>query len=216
MNQMIDWSLYLVTDRDLSGGRPIEDVVLRAVKGGVTVVQLREKNCSTLEYITLARKVKEILTPRNVPLIINDRVDVALASNADGVHVGQSDMPYKDARRIMGPDAIVGLTVETMDQAREAEALDADYLGVSTIFGTPTKTDTINEWGLAGLQKLRGQTKQKLIAIGGINKNNVPDMITAGADGVAAVSAICSASDPESAAKELALLIAQTKNKMKS
>jgi len=211
MNSEIDWSLYLVTDHKLTGKKSIEDVVAAAVKGGVTVVQLREKNCSTLEYILLAKKVKQVLKSAGVPLIINDRIDVALACSADGVHVGQSDMPYHEARRLMGPKAIVGLTVETMDQARQAENLDADYLGVSTIYGTPTKTDTINEWGLGGLQHLRGQTKHLLVAIGGINKNNAANVIQAGADGIAVVSAICAAPDPEFAAKELSSIISQVR-----
>lgn len=216
MNSEIDWSLYLVTDRELAGNRSIEDVVAAGVKGGVTVVQLREKNCSTLEYILLAKRVKLILKSAGVPLIINDRIDVALACQADGVHVGQTDMPYQEARRIMGRKAIVGLTVETMDQARQAENLDADYLGVSTIYGTPTKTDTINEWGLDGLQYLRGQTKHLLVAIGGINRSNAANVIQAGADGIAVVSAICAAPDPESAAKELSSIISQVrKNRLK-
>ncbi len=211
MNSEIDWSLYLVTDRELAGDRSVEDVVAAGVKGGVTVVQLREKNCSTLEYISLAKRVKQILKSTNVPLIINDRIDVALACYADGVHVGQNDMPYQEARRLMGPKAIVGLTVETMAQAGQAENLDADYLGVSTIYGTPTKTDTINEWGLDGLQHLRGQTKHLLVAIGGINKNNAANVIQAGADGIAVVSAICAAPDPEFAAKELSSIISQVR-----
>ena len=206
----------MVTDRELAGNRSIEDVVAAGVKGGVTVVQLREKNCSTLEYILLAKRVKLILKSAGVPLIINDRIDVALACQADGVHVGQTDMPYQEARRIMGRKAIVGLTVETMDQARQAENLDADYLGVSTIYGTPTKTDTINEWGLDGLQYLRGQTKHLLVAIGGINRSNAANVIQAGADGIAVVSAICAAPDPESAAKELSSIISQVrKNRLK-
>lgn len=211
MNSEIDWSLYLVTDRELAGGRSVEDVVAAGVRGGVTVVQLREKNCSTLEYISLATRVKQILKSAGVPLIINDRIDVALACQADGVHVGQNDMPYQEARRLMGPTAIVGLTIETMDQARQAENLDADYLGVSTIFGTPTKTDTVNEWGLDGLQHLREQTKHLLVAIGGINKSNAANVIQTGADGIAIVSAICAAPDPESAAKELSLIISQVR-----
>jgi thiamine-phosphate pyrophosphorylase len=207
----IDWSLYLVTDRDLAGEKSLEDVVIAAVKGGVTAVQLREKECTTLEYISLAKRIKLLLENLPVPLIINDRIDVALASNADGVHVGQSDMPYSEARRIMGPSSIVGLTVETMEQARLAEQTDADYLGVSTIYATPTKTDTINEWGLKGLEELHMQTNKPLVAIGGINSKNATDIIKAGADGIAVVSAICASSDPESSAKEIKAIIANAR-----
>jgi thiamine-phosphate pyrophosphorylase len=207
----IDWSLYLVTDRDLAGEKSIEDVITAAIKGGVTAVQLREKECTTLEYISLAKRIKQLLENSPVPLIINDRIDVALASNADGVHVGQSDMPYYEARRIMGPNSIIGLTVETVGQARLAELTDADYLGVSTIYATPTKTDTINEWGLKGLKKLRTQTGKSLVAIGGINSQNAADVIKAGADGIAVVSAICASSDPESSAREMYSIIANAR-----
>ena len=207
----IDWSLYLVTDRDLAGEKSLEDVVFAAVRGGVTAVQLREKECTTLEYISLAKRIKRLLENSPVPLIINDRIDVALASNADGVHVGQSDMPYSEARRIMGPNSIIGLTVETMEQARLAEHTDTDYLGVSTIYATPTKTDTINEWGLKGLKELRTQTDKPLVAIGGINSKNAADVIKAGADGIAVVSAICASSDPESSAREINAIIANAR-----
>ena len=123
MKHAVDWSLYLVTDRDLARGRPIEDVVDSAVRGGVSVVQIREKECSTLEYINLVKKIKDITDPRGIPLIVNDRLDVAQASGADGVHVGQYDMPYEEARRILGSQAIIGLTVETPEQAAAAESL---------------------------------------------------------------------------------------------
>jgi thiamine-phosphate pyrophosphorylase len=212
MKHTVDWSLYLVTDRDLAGARPIEEVVASAVNGGVSVVQLREKNCSTLEYINLAKRIKSITDSKRIPLIINDRLDVAQAAGADGVHVGQNDMPYSDARRILGPDAIIGLTVETPEQARAADTLDADYLGVSAIFATPTKTDTMNEWGISGLSELRKKSRHILVAIGGLNKQNVQQIISAGADGVAVVSAICAAVDPENASRELRELIDAARN----
>lgn len=207
MRRTVDWSLYLVTDRDLAGGRLIENVVESAVRGGVSVVQIREKDCSTLEYVNLVKKVKEITDSRGIPLIVNDRLDVAQASGVDGVHVGQNDMPYEEARRILGPQAIIGLTVETPVQAVAAEKLDADYLGVSAIFATPTKTDTINEWGISGLKDLRGKSRHILVAIGGLNKQNTSQIIRAGADGVAVVSAICAAADPEKASREIREII---------
>lgn len=196
MSRRIDWSLYLVTDRDLAGGRSLVELVMQAVRGGVTAVQLREKRCSTREFVELARQLGPALDERGVPLIINDRVDVALAAGACGVHVGQSDMPYEDARRILGPEAVIGLSIETPEQAEEAERLDVDYLGVSPIFSTPTKTDTKGEWGLAGLRRLRGRSRHKLVAIGGLNASNAAEVIRAGADGIAVVSAICTASYP--------------------
>jgi thiamine-phosphate pyrophosphorylase len=202
VRRRVDWRLYLVTDRGLARPRPLEEVVLAAVRGGVTVVQLREKDCGTREFVALARSLKAAL-PADVPLIVNDRLDVALAVDADGVHLGQSDMDYDDARRLMGPDRLVGISVETMEQALAAEHLDADYLGVSPVFPTPTKTDTSDGWGIEGLRALRARSKHVLVAIGGINAANARAVFDAGADGVAVVSAICAAPDPEDAARQL-------------
>jgi thiamine-phosphate pyrophosphorylase len=203
MKHPIDWRLYLVTDRRIAGARAIEDVVRAAAHGGVTAVQLREKECGTREFVELGRRLKALLVPLGVPLIINDRVDVALAVGADGVHIGQSDMDFHDARALLGPDAILGLSVETMEQAVEAESRDVAYLGVSPVFSTPTKTDTAPAWGLAGLRRLRAASRHVLVAIGGITAENAAEVIQAGADGVAVVSAICGADDPEAASREL-------------
>lgn len=198
-----DYGVYLVTDRGLCLGRPLEDVVREAVSGGVTVVQLREKHSDTREFVELARSLKKELERHDVPLLINDRIDVALACGADGVHVGQSDMPYPEARRLMGPKAIIGLSVETMEHVREAEAWDVDYLGVSPIFTTSTKTDTGKPWGLDGLRRLRAATRHRLVGIGALNADNAVDVVRAGADGIAVVSAICSSPSPADAAAEL-------------
>ncbi len=197
------WRLYLVTDRRLAGDRTIDDVVLAAVRGGVTAVQLREKEMPARELVAAARRLRSLLAPFRVPLIINDRVDVALAAGADGVHVGQSDIACEDVRRLAGPDFLVGLSVETMEQALAAEELDVDYLGISPIFITPTKTDTGAAWGLHGLAALRARSRHVLVAIGGINASNAGDVVRAGADGVAVVSAICASADPEAAARHL-------------
>lgn len=214
MKKNVDYSLYLVTDRNLSCGRSVVEIVKAAVRGGATVVQLREKECSTREYITLSKQILEFVKPLGVPLIINDRVDVALASGADGVHIGQNDMPYEEARRLMGKDAIVGLTVETVEEAISVENLDVDYLGVSAIFATPTKPDTKNEWGIEGLKTLRQKSKHKLVAIGGINPSNAEAVARAGADGLAVVSAICSAPDPEAVSRQLRTIIDKVKKEM--
>jgi len=202
-----DFGLMLVTDRGLSGGRSIERIVKAAVSGGVTIVQLREKTAPTREFIALGRLIAEILRPHRVPLIINDRVDVALAVLADGVHLGKSDMSAGDARAILGPKAIIGLSVENEKQAVAAARLDVDYLGVSPIFSTPTKTDTSAPWGVEGLWRLRPLVRKPLVAIGGINAGNAPRVLEAGVDGLAVVSAICSAEDPEAAARELRTLV---------
>lgn len=195
--------LYLVTDRSLSSGRSLEEVVSEAVAGGVTMVQLREKDASTGEFVELAFRLKDILKPYSVPLIINDRVDVALAADADGLHIGQSDMPYEIARKLLGPDKIIGLSVENMDDLLEANKLDVDYVGISPVYGTPTKTDTAEPFGLEGLKEAVRLSMHPTVAIGGMNAGTIADVIAAGADGVAVVSAICSADSPRSAAKEL-------------
>ena len=199
--------LYLVTDRDLCGSNTLEDVVLRAVQGGASCVQIREKNLTTREFIKEAQIIKKILAPFAVPLIINDRIDVALAVGAEGVHVGQDDMPYEAARAIMGPHAIIGLSVETWEDVEEAEKLDCDYLGVSPVFETPTKTDTKGAWGLEGLTRIKAYSRHRLVAIGGINMTNAAEVVRAGADCIAVVSAICAAPDPGMASRQLVDII---------
>lgn len=199
--------LYLVTDRELCGGRDLSNIILEAVKGGAACVQLREKDVSTRFFIEEARQVKRLLAPFQVPLIINDRIDVALAAEADGVHIGQEDMPYDLARRLMGPQAIIGLSVETWDDVEQAETLDVDYLGVSPVFATPTKTDTKGIWGLSGLARIRAYSRHPLVGIGGLNMTNAEDVILAGADCLAVVSAVCAAQDPLPAARTLERII---------
>jgi thiamine-phosphate pyrophosphorylase len=211
MKPAVDWSVYLVTDRALLGSRSLETVVEAAVRGGVTVVQLREKECSTRDMIDLGLLLERLLEPFGVPLIVDDRVDVALAIGAAGVHVGQSDMPYHEARRLLGDDALVGLTVETFDDALAAAGWDVDYLGISPVFPTPTKTDTGPAWGLEGITRLRDTSRHVLIGIGGINAGNAGEVIRAGADGVAVVSAVCAAADPREAAHRLAAAVAEAK-----
>lgn len=199
--------LYLVTDRALSLGRPLADVIIAAVRGGVTIVQLREKGATTRAFVEEAQHVRRLLAPWGVPLIINDRVDVALAVGADGVHVGQEDLPYPIARQLLGPEAIIGLSVENEAQVREAENFDVNYLGVSPIFLTQTKTDTKGSWGEEGLRNVRRLSRHRLVAIGGLNAGNAGKIVAAGADGIAVVSAICSAPDPQQAAQDLKQII---------
>ena len=198
----IDYSLYLVTDRALARGRPTAEIVQEAVAGGVTCVQLREKDCGTREFLAEARKLLAILRPLGVPLIINDRVDVALACGADGVHVGQRDMASEDVRRLM-PGALIGLSVESVAQLEAAEAAPVDYYGVSPVFATATKADAAPALGLAGLERLRALTSRPLVAIGGIDAGNAAAVMAAGADGLAVVSALCAAADPAAAARVL-------------
>ena len=195
--------LYLVTDSDLCLGRSLEEVVCEAVKGGVTMVQLREKSASTRTFVELAQRLKPVCEAAGVPLIINDRLDVALVVDADGVHIGQSDMPYEVARRILGPDKIIGLSVENFDDLERANALDVDYVGISPVYGTPTKTDTAEPFGLEGLRRAVELSIHPTVAIGGMNASTVGDVMAVGTDGVAVVSAICSAPSPRTASQEL-------------
>ena len=199
----IDYSLYLVTDRDLSFGRPTPAVVSAAVRGGVTCVQLREKALSTRAFLAEARAVAAVLKSTGVPLIINDRIDVALAVRADGVHLGQTDMPIADARPIVGSEMIVGVSVESVEDARTAEAEGADYVSVSPVYATPTKTDTVAPLGVEGVAAVRAAVSVPMVAIGGLNRETCEAIVRAGADGVAVVSAIVSADDPEAAARDL-------------
>lgn len=198
-----DLKLYLVTDRPLARGRDLLEIVRDAVAGGVSMVQLREKNISTREFIQLGCNLKQMLGPMGVPLIINDRVDVAVACDADGVHIGQSDMPYSIARSILGRDKIIGLSVESFDQIAEANELDVDYIGVSPVFATPTKTDTARPFGLEGLAEAVLMSKHPVVGIGGMNRDTAAGVMACGADGIAVVSAIVGADDPCAAAAEL-------------
>jgi thiamine-phosphate pyrophosphorylase len=208
----IDLSLYLVTDRGLARNFSLEELVERAVEGGVTVVQLREKECSSREFYKLALRVKKIIPP-DVPLIINDRLDIALACGADGLHLGQHDLPAAVARKHIGPEAIIGLSVENFDQLKQSVNLPVDYLAISPVFLTLTKTDTGAAWGVNGLKQARQFTDFPLVAIGGINESNAVSVIKAGADGIAVVSAICAAPDPKEASKKLRQLVEQARQK---
>lgn len=206
-----DLSLYLVTDRTLSLSRPLEEVVEKAVKGGVTMVQLREKDCTTREFYDLAMQLKICLKPYNIPLIINDRLDIALACDAEGLHIGQSDMPYAVARKLLGKDKIIGLSVENVQDAIDANDLDIDYIGISPVFSTPTKTDTALALGLEGVRAITKISRHPSVGIGGINQSNARDIIEAGADGISVVSAIMSAADPKESALQLREIIDITK-----
>jgi len=199
--------LYLVTGHGTQQGRSVVDIAEQAVAGGVEIVQLREKDMSDEEMIVLARELHERLLPTGVPLIINDRVNVAKAIDAEGVHVGQSDMAYAEARRILGPDKIIGLSCENMQQVIAANDLDVDYIAVSPVFSTPTKTNTAAPFGLEGLREACKVSNHKVCAIGGINASNIREIRDAGADSAAVVSAIVEPANPMKAASVLKFLI---------
>lgn len=192
--------LYLVTDTALAGGRSLTDIVLAAVAGGVTIVQLREKLATTRGFVEQARAVKSALRGSGIPLIINDRLDVALAVGADGVHLGDDDMPCDEARRLLGPAAIIGVSLAGPPKG---DIEGADYVAASPVFTTGTKPDAGPALGLTGVSALRQAVDYPLVAIGGIGEHNAPQIIKAGADGIAVVSAIMTAEDPTQAAARL-------------
>ncbi|MDO4947443.1 MULTISPECIES: thiamine phosphate synthase [unclassified Fibrobacter] len=198
----LDTTLYFITDSSTVPAEKFLPSVEAACKGGATIIQLREKNKSTREYMELAAAVHEITSRYNVPLIIDDRVDVALAIGAEGVHVGQTDMPVAVARKLMGPGKIIGATTKTVPQALEAYEQGADYCGVGAIYPTTTKVVTI----LTSVDTLKEIVKAVPIpvnAIGGLNKDNIHVLAGSGIAGICAVSAIQKAADPEAAAREL-------------
>ncbi|HDM8183340.1 TPA: thiamine phosphate synthase [Vibrio harveyi] len=196
------YRLYLVTD-DQQDLATLKRVVKKAVEGGVTMVQVREKHGDVRAFIERAQAVKDILKDTDVPLIINDRVDVALAVDADGVHLGQSDMPAIIARELIGPNKILGLSIENEEQLAEADSLPINYIGLSAIFATPTKTNTKKFWGIDGLKMALETTSLPIVAIGGINESNIPQLSVTGVHGLALVSAICHAEDPKAASEYL-------------
>ncbi|MBQ5319061.1 MAG: thiamine phosphate synthase [Oscillospiraceae bacterium] len=198
----LDTTMYFITDSTNYSEEEFLRRVEEACKGGITLLQLREKERTTREYLSLAEKVHEITMRYDIPLIIDDRVDVALAVNAEGVHVGQSDMPVAITRKLMGTDKIVGATAKTVPQALEAYEQGADYLGVGAIYPTTTKVKTV----LTSVDTLKEIVKAvpiKVNAIGGLNKDNIHVLKGSGIDGICAVSAIMKADDPCIAAKEL-------------
>lgn len=202
MKRDVDYSLYLCTDRSLMSAPTVEQCVERAVKGGCTVVQLREKDCPSRVFYELALRVKAVTRRYNVPLIINDRVDIALAAGADGVHVGQGDLPAAAVRRIIGEDKILGVSASTLEEAVKAQEDGADYIGVGAMFSTATKTDA-KPVTMEELLKIRAAVTIPIIVIGGINQETAPLFKGTGVDGLAVVSAIVAQPDIEGAARGL-------------
>jgi len=200
---VIDYSLYLVTDRDLLGGRNLVNEIRKAVKGGVTMVQLREKKAGSREFYQLAVAVKMELDAAGIPLIINDRLDIALAAGADGLHIGQEDLPLPLAAELMPAGSIIGISASSVEQGRDAVRLGASYIGAGPVFYTSTKEDASCPIGLEGLREIKKLNNIPLIAIGGINEDNLSMVKNAGADGAAVVSALMGNPDIEAAARRL-------------
>lgn len=202
MKSNINYTLYLCTDRDLMSTDTIEESVEQAVKGGCTVVQLREKYCSSKEFYELAVRVKEITDRYHVPLIINDRVDIAMAVDAAGVHIGQSDLPASVVRKIIGNDKIIGVSAAKLEEAVKAVQDGADYLGVGAMFATSTKTDA-RPVTMEELKRIRAAVNVPIVVIGGINKNTLRHFKGMGIDGLAVVSAIIAEKNIEDAARNM-------------
>lgn len=200
---MASWDLYVVITTKLGGGRPTLELVRQALAGGATAIQLREKDMPAREMVELGREIRTLTRAAGAAFIVNDRLDVALAVDADGLHIGQEDLPARVARKLLGPGKILGVSTGTVLEARQAVADGADYLGVGSIFATKSKGDAGEPIGLAGLKAIRAAVDVPIVAIGGIDAGNVAEVIAAGADGVAVVSAVIGAPDVAAAAREL-------------
>jgi thiamine-phosphate pyrophosphorylase len=199
----IDYSLYLVADTASAFGRDLPALVASAVEGGVTVVQLRSKALPLRDFLELAAWIKGPLDKAGLPLLINDRADVALACGAAGVHLGQDDLPLPEARRILGAERVIGVSVNTLEEALDAERAGADYVGLGPVFPTSTKETRLAVVGPEGVARLKAALTIPVVAIGGITAANAPSLARAGADGIAVVSAILGAADARRAAAAL-------------
>ncbi len=198
----IDYSVYLVTDHRGKTDDEILNIIEEAIKGGTSVVQIREKTASTKDFYNLALKAKEITKKYNVPLIINDRIDIALAVKSDGVHIGQDDMPAKIAREIIGKDMILGVSAATVEEAKKAEEDGADYIGSGAVFPTSTKDDA-DSVSKEELKSIVNSINIPVVAIGGITIENAESLKDSGIDGFSVVSAIMNAEDPKKASQAL-------------
>lgn len=208
-----DWNLYLITEEQLSEGRSTLEVVKEAVNGGVDVIQLRDKNLTLRERYSLGREIKKITKKSKVDFIVNDRVDLAAVLDADGVHLGQDDLPCREARRILGADKIIGITsIKTRDIIK-AEKDGADYLGIGSVYKTNSKivAEEKDGIGLEGIKKVKKITSLPVIAVGGLNSKNAADVIRAGADAVSVISSLTGADDIKSSAENLKEIIRKAK-----
>lgn len=215
MKKPFDLSLYLVLDPDLCGPMGMVETTRAAVAGGVTMVQLRDKHASTAEMIGTGRALQAVLAGTGVPLIVNDDVEAAIALHADGLHVGQDDCDARSARACIGPDMLLGLSVETEALAAAIDPTIVDYAGVGPVFSTPTKADHKQPVGLGGLARLVAACPVPTVAISGLKAEHAAPVLAAGAGGLAVVSAICGKPDPRRAAIEIAEAIAIARQEMR-
>ncbi|WP_434075036.1 thiamine phosphate synthase [Moorella naiadis (nom. illeg.)] len=207
------WDLYVIITTKLGGGRPTLELVQAALAGGATAIQLREKDLPAREQVELGLAIRELTRAAGATFIINDRLDVAQAVAADGLHIGQEDLPAPVARKLLGPDKILGVSTGTVAEARQAEADGADYLGVGSIYATGSKGDAGEPIGPAGLRAIKEAVKIPVVGIGGINASNAAAVIAAGAAGVAVISAVISAPDVAAAARRLREVVIQAREK---
>jgi thiamine-phosphate pyrophosphorylase len=199
----LDWSLCLVADTEAARGRWLPTLVEEAVGAGAGAVQLRAKTLDTKDFFELAGRLSIVLKPYSVPLIINDRLDIAMACGAQGVHLGQRDLPIRTARALLGPKKLIGCSVSSVDEAREAQSAGADYLGAGPIYFTSSKKDLPKILGTEGLRAIKSAVRLPVLAVGGINAARAGDVAAAGADGLAVISAVLGAEDVAAATKAL-------------
>jgi len=207
----LDYSLYLILDPELAPGRPLTELAREAIGGGVSMLQLRYKGAKAREFLELAHRIKGISAEFGVPLIINDRLDIALAVGADGVHLGQEDLPAQEARRILGSQMILGISAGCLKEAQEAESAGASYIGLGSIFPTSTKPDAGSPIGAEVIAEVSRAVRIPVVAIGGIQVDNAEEVIQKGASGVAVISAILQAKDSRKAAQQLKMVIERAK-----
>lgn len=200
MASQVDWRLCFIADSEATAGRDVLVLIEEAVAGGATLIQLRGKKWTDREFLNIGLDAQRLLRPKGIPLFINDRVDMTIGCEADGVHLGQDDMPLAAARKILGPRKIIGVSVAALEKAISAEKGGANYLGVGPVFPTLSKEDVNPPLGLEGLSIIRAHVRLPILAIGGITPANAGQVISAGADGVAVISAIASAPDRRQAA----------------
>ena len=203
----MDCGLYVITDTVVGRGRSHEEIARRAIEGGAGIVQLRDKACADGQLVQTGRRIAAIAGRSGTLFIVNDRIDIALACGAGGVHLGQGDMPVVKARQLAPDGFVIGVSVCTPEQAARAQAAGADYLAASPVFPTGSKPDAAGFCGIAGIRRIRAATTLPLVAIGGISKDNARDAILAGADGVAVISAVAAEPDIAGAARDLLSLV---------
>ncbi len=211
----LDLDVYVIVDLSFAMGRSAGEVVSEAVRGGSGIIQLREKTATTRQILEMGHGALAICRKAGVPLIINDRVDIALALDADGVHLGPDDMPVAIARKLMAKGKIIGASAGTVEEALAAKRDGADYLGVGAIYATASKSDAGEPIGPESLRKIKLASGMPLVGIGGISRDNAGPVITAGADGVAVISAVVSAPDIAAAVRSLRQTVQKAKNKLK-